>query len=57
MKRSIAEYVAICDTCQHVKAEHQRPAGSIAAVEDPRVEMGGDHYGLHCWIASYSERV
>ena len=19
--------------------------------------MGGNHYGLHCWIASYSERV
>ena len=27
MKRSVAEYVAICDTCQRVKAEHQRPAG------------------------------
>ena len=25
MKRSVAEYVAICDTCQRVKAEHQRP--------------------------------
>ena len=22
MKRSVAEYVAICDTCQHVKDEH-----------------------------------
>jgi hypothetical protein len=29
MKRSVAEYVAICDTCQHVKAEHQRPAGLL----------------------------
>jgi hypothetical protein len=29
MKRSIAEYVAICDTCQRVKAEHQRPAGLL----------------------------
>ncbi|XP_039805046.1 uncharacterized protein LOC120669341 [Panicum virgatum] len=26
MKRSVAEYVAIYDTCQRVKAEHQRPA-------------------------------
>jgi hypothetical protein len=25
MKRDIAEYVALCDTCQRVKAEHQRP--------------------------------
>ena len=29
MKRSVAEYVAICDTCQRVKAEHQRPAGLL----------------------------
>ncbi|WVZ88926.1 hypothetical protein U9M48_035393 [Paspalum notatum var. saurae] len=27
MKRVVAEYVAICDTCQRVKAEHQRLAG------------------------------
>ncbi|WVZ63408.1 hypothetical protein U9M48_013042, partial [Paspalum notatum var. saurae] len=27
MKRAVAEYVAVCDTCQRVKAEHQRPAG------------------------------
>jgi hypothetical protein len=26
MKRAIAEYVALCDNCQRVKAEHQRPA-------------------------------
>ncbi|WVZ97208.1 hypothetical protein U9M48_042758 [Paspalum notatum var. saurae] len=26
MKRAVAEYVAVCDTCQRVKAEHQRPA-------------------------------
>jgi hypothetical protein len=26
MKRDIAEYVSLCDTCQRVKAEHQRPA-------------------------------
>jgi hypothetical protein len=27
MKRDAVEYVALCDTCQTVKAEHQRPAG------------------------------
>jgi hypothetical protein len=27
MKRAIAEYVALCDNCQRVKAERQRPAG------------------------------
>jgi hypothetical protein len=26
LKRDIAEYIALCDTCQRVKAEHQRPA-------------------------------
>jgi hypothetical protein len=25
MKRDIAEYVALCDTYQRVKVEHQRP--------------------------------
>ena len=29
----------------------------VAAVEDSRVEMGGDHDGFHSGIASYSERV
>ncbi|WVZ70527.1 hypothetical protein U9M48_019187 [Paspalum notatum var. saurae] len=29
MKCAVAEYVAICDTCQRVKAEHQRPAGLL----------------------------
>jgi transposase InsO family protein len=35
MKRSIAEYVAICDTCQRVKAEHQRPAGLLQPLKIP----------------------
>jgi hypothetical protein len=29
MKRAIAEYVALCDNCQIVKAERQRPAGLL----------------------------
>jgi hypothetical protein len=29
MKWEIAEYVAICDICQRIKAEHQRPAGLL----------------------------
>jgi hypothetical protein len=29
MKRDIAEYIALCDTCQRAKAEHQRPAGLL----------------------------
>jgi hypothetical protein len=29
LKRHVAEYVAMCDTCQRVKAEHQRPVGLL----------------------------
>jgi hypothetical protein len=29
MKRDIAEYVSLCDTCQCVKVEHQRLAGVL----------------------------
>ncbi|WVZ88829.1 hypothetical protein U9M48_035299 [Paspalum notatum var. saurae] len=29
IKRAVAEYVAIYDTCQRVKTEHQRPAGLL----------------------------
>jgi hypothetical protein len=29
MKREIAQYIANCDVCCHVKAEHQRPTGTL----------------------------
>jgi hypothetical protein len=29
MKREIAEYVVVCDSCQRIKAEHQRPTGLL----------------------------
>ena len=35
MKRLVAEYVAIGDTCQRVKAEHQRPAGLLQPLKIP----------------------
>jgi hypothetical protein len=35
MKRDVAEYVALCDTCQRVKAEHQRPAGFLQPLKEP----------------------
>ncbi|WVZ97159.1 hypothetical protein U9M48_042714 [Paspalum notatum var. saurae] len=35
MKRVVAEYVAVCDTCQRVKAEHQRPAGLLQPLKIP----------------------
>ena len=35
LKRDVAEYVTICDTCQRVKAEHQRPAGLLQPMKIP----------------------
>jgi hypothetical protein len=36
MKRDIGEYVALCDTCQRVKAEHQRPASLLLPLKVPK---------------------
>jgi hypothetical protein len=35
MKRAIAEYVALCDNCQRVKVERQRPAGLLQPLKIP----------------------
>jgi hypothetical protein len=35
MKRDVAEYVALHNTCQRVKAEHQRPAGLLQLLQVP----------------------
>jgi hypothetical protein len=32
MKREITEHVAICDSCQRIKAEHQRSAGLLQSL-------------------------
>ena len=31
----MAEHVALCDTCQRVKAEHQRPVGLLQPMQIP----------------------
>jgi hypothetical protein len=36
MKREIAEYVVVCDSCQRIKAEHQRPAGLLQPLQIPQ---------------------
>jgi hypothetical protein len=36
MKREIAEYVAVCDSCQRIKAEHHRPAGLLQPLHIPQ---------------------
>jgi hypothetical protein len=35
MIRDVSEYVALCDTCQRAKAEHQRPAGLLQPLMIP----------------------
>jgi transposase InsO family protein len=35
MKMDVAKYVALCDTCQRVKSEHQRPAGLLQPLKIP----------------------
>ena len=35
MKRDIARYVAECDVCCRIKAEHQRPAGTLKPLPIP----------------------
>ncbi|XP_052152528.1 uncharacterized protein LOC127770762, partial [Oryza glaberrima] len=44
MKRDVAEYVALCDVCQKVKAEHQRPAGLLQPLRIP--EWKWDEIGM-----------
>src|SRR6266516_3232293 len=41
MKREIAQYIASCDFCRRVKAEHQRPAGTLQPISIP--EWKWDH--------------
>jgi transposase InsO family protein len=57
MKRDVAEYVELCDTCQRVKAEHQRPTGLVQPLKIPEwkwEEIGMDFIvGLPCTQAEY----
>jgi hypothetical protein len=36
MKRDIAKYVALCDNCQRVKVERQKPAGLLQPLKIPK---------------------
>jgi hypothetical protein len=51
MKRDVIEDVALCDTCQRNKAEHQQPAENVATLASTRVEVGRDCYEFHHGIA------
>jgi hypothetical protein len=57
MKQDVAEYVALCDKCQRVKAEHQRLAGLLQPLKIPEwkwEEIGMDFIvGLPLTQAGY----
>ena len=44
MKREIAKFVSECDVCRRVKAEHQRPAGTLCPIDVP--EWKWDEVGM-----------
>jgi hypothetical protein len=44
MKRDIAEYIVLCDVCNRVKAEHQKPAGLLQPLPIP--EWKWDNVGM-----------
>jgi hypothetical protein len=35
LKRDVVAHVAMCDVCQRVKAEHERPAGLLHSLKIP----------------------
>jgi hypothetical protein len=49
MKRVIAKYVALCNTCQQVKAEHQRPVGLLQPLQVP--EWKWEEIAMHFIVA------
>jgi hypothetical protein len=53
MKRDIAEYVSLCDTCQRVKSKTSKASWTATTFEDSRMEMGGNRNGLHSRITPY----
>jgi hypothetical protein len=61
MKREIAEYVAVCDSCQRIKEEYQRPAGLLQQLQIPQWKwdkIGMDFkVGLPCTRAGYNSNV
>jgi hypothetical protein len=48
LKRDVAAHVAMCDVCQRVKAEHQRPARLLHPLKIP--EWKWEEIGMDfCW--------
>jgi hypothetical protein len=56
MKCETARYVAECDMCRRVKADHMRHAG-LSQPEYSCLEMGRHQYGSHRRSASHRPQV
>jgi hypothetical protein len=57
MKVDVSKYVAACEVCQRVKAEHKRPASLLKpCIGNSRVEVGAYHHGFCGWLTSFSSR-
>ncbi|WVZ52559.1 LOW QUALITY PROTEIN: hypothetical protein U9M48_003607 [Paspalum notatum var. saurae] len=56
MKREVAKYVALCDVCRRVKAEHRSPPDCYGRSRF-RVEVGGNWYGFYCRPTAYTKIV
>jgi hypothetical protein len=55
MKREIVEYVAICDSCQRIKVEHQRPAGLLQTLQIPQWKW--DEIGMDFIVGLFHTRA
>jgi hypothetical protein len=54
MKREVAEYIALCDVCSRVKAEHQKPAGLLQPLPIP--DWKWDKVGMDL-LRDYQEQI
>jgi hypothetical protein len=55
MKREIAEHMAICDSCQRIKAEHQKPTGLLQPLRIPQWKW--DEVGMEFIVGLPRTRV
>ena len=56
LKRDVAEYVALCDTCQRVNATSEA-SWTVTTNEDSGMDMGRSGYGFYSGFTTNTERV
>ena len=50
MRTDLAEYVAKCDTCRRIKAEHQRPVGLLKPLDIPEWKWDDISMDFIMWL-------